>query len=55
MIEKINELKPDIIKLWAKMDVFEDRLGFIDKKLEEKTKIIYSLVEYQKENSWSKI
>lgn len=44
-----------MIKLWAKIDVFEDRLSFIDRKLEEKTKVIHSLVEYQKENTWSKI
>ena len=37
-----------MIKLWAKLDAFEDRLGFIDKKLEDKTKVIHGLVEYQK-------
>ena len=55
LLEKINEIKPDIIKLWAKFDTLEDRIGFTDRKIEEKTKVIQSLVEHQKENSWAKI
>lgn len=31
--EKINEIKPEIVKLWAKVDTFEDRLSFGERKL----------------------
>jgi chromosome segregation ATPase len=26
--DRINEIKPEIVKLWAKLDTMEDRLGF---------------------------
>ena len=48
-------MKPDMIKLWAKLDTMEDRIGFTDKKLEEKSKMVNSLIEFQKENSWIKM
>jgi len=42
--DKINELKPEVVKLWAKFDTLEDRLGFNEKKMDEKSKIINELV-----------
>jgi len=32
MKDKINELKPEVIRLWAKFDTLEDRLAFNEKK-----------------------
>lgn len=26
--DKINELKPEVVKLWAKFDTLDDRLAF---------------------------
>jgi len=26
--DRINEIKPEIVKLWAKLDTMEDRLSF---------------------------
>lgn len=26
--DKLNELKPEVVKLWAKVDTLEDRLSF---------------------------
>ena len=46
--DKINELKPEVIKLWAKFDTLEDRLAFNEKKMEEKSKILNDLVTLQK-------
>lgn len=36
--DRLNEIKPEIVKLWAKLDTIEDRLGFSERKTEEKLK-----------------
>lgn len=41
--DKLNEIKPEIVKLWAKLDTMEDRLGFSERKTEEKLKGINEL------------
>lgn len=46
--EKINEIKPELIKLWAKCDTLDDRIVFNERKMEEKTKIVNNLLEAQK-------
>ncbi len=46
--DKINELKPEVVKLWAKFDTLEDRLAFTEKKMDEKSKILNDLVSHQK-------
>ena len=46
--DKTSELKPEVIKLWAKFDTLEDRLAFNEKKMEEKSKILNDLVTLQK-------
>jgi hypothetical protein len=53
--DKINELKPEVVKLWAKFDTLEDRLAFNEKKWDEKSKVINDLVSHQKENNWQKM
>ena len=40
MKEKLNEIKPEVIKIWAKLDTFEDRIAYSEKKNDEKTKMI---------------
>ena len=42
--EKINELKSEMIKFWAKSDALEDKLAFTDRKMEDKGKVINNLV-----------
>lgn len=32
--EKLNEIKPEIIKLWAKCDTLDDRIVFSDRRSE---------------------
>ena len=44
-----------MIKLWAKFDTREDRIGYTDKKLEDKSKLLNNMIEFQKENSWVKM
>jgi hypothetical protein len=53
--DKINELKPEVVKLWAKFDTLDDRLAFNEKKMDEKTKVLNELVSHQKENNWQKM
>jgi len=36
--DKVNEIKPELVKLWAKIDTIEDRLSFSERKTEEKLK-----------------
>ena len=54
-LEKINEIKPELIKIWAKCDTLDDKIAFNERKIEERTKTIGSLVEIQKENNWGKL
>ena len=44
-----------MIKLWAKCDTLDDKIAFSDRRLEEKTRIINSLLDCQKENNWGKM
>lgn len=30
--DKVNEIKPELVKLWAKIDTIEDRLSFSERK-----------------------
>lgn len=53
--DRINEIKPEIVKLWAKLDTMEDRLGFSQRKTEEKLKAINELATIVKENNVSKL
>lgn len=53
--EKINELKSEMIKFWAKSDGLEDKIAFTERKMEEKGKVINNLVELQKENHWVRL
>lgn len=46
--DKINEIKPEVVKLWAKFDTLEDRLAFNEKKMDEKSKMVNDLVSHQK-------
>ena len=55
LLEKINEIKPELIKIWAKSDTLDDKISFVERKLDEKTKTLSSLVEVQKENNWGKM
>ena len=47
-LEKINQIKPELIKIWAKCDTLDDKIAFNERKIEERTKTIGSLVEIQK-------
>jgi hypothetical protein len=38
--DRVNEIKPELVKLWAKIDTIEDRLSFSERKTEEKLKIV---------------
>jgi hypothetical protein len=38
MKDKINEIKPELVKLWAKVDTIEDRLSFSERKTEDRLK-----------------
>lgn len=53
--DKLNEIKPEIVKLWAKLDTMEDRLGFSERKTEEKLKGINELATLVKENNVSRL
>ena len=30
--DRVNEIKPELVKLWAKIDTIEDRLSFSERK-----------------------
>ena len=49
--EKINQIKPQLIKIWAKCDALDDRITFNQRKIQDKAKILNSLLETQKQNS----
>jgi len=53
--DKLNEIKPEIIKLWAKMDTIDDRLSFSERKLEEKMKGFNELATMIKDNNPTRI
>jgi hypothetical protein len=53
--DKVNEIKPELVKLWAKIDTIEDRLSFSERKTEEKLKGINELASLVKENSLSRL
>ncbi len=53
--DKLNELKPEVVKLWAKADTLEDRLSFNEKKLEEKLRVVAELSSALKENNISRL
>lgn len=53
--DKINEIKPEVVKLWAKLDTLEDRMGFNERKLEEKMRNINELTNVIKENNVSRL
>lgn len=49
--EKINQIKPQLIKIWAKCDALDDRITFNQRKIQDKAKILNSLLETQKQNN----
>lgn len=53
--DRLNEIKPEIVKLWAKLDTMEDRLSFSERKTDEKLKGINELATLVKENNVSKL
>jgi chromosome segregation ATPase len=53
--DKLNELKPEVVKLWAKADTLEDRLAFNERKLEEKMRVVSDLANVLKENNISRL
>lgn len=54
-MDKINEMKPELIKIWAKCDTLDDKIAFNERKLEDRTKTLSSLVDAQKENNVGKL
>ena len=42
--EKINQIKPQLIKIWAKCDALDDRITFNQRKIQDKAKILNSLL-----------
>lgn len=53
--QKINEIKPELIKIWTKCDTLDDRIVFNQKKMEEKNKVLSNLLETHKENGVGKV
>lgn len=53
--DKVNELKPEMVKLWAKVDTIEDRLSFNERKMEERLKVVNELSAAIKENNSSRL
>lgn len=46
--DKINEIKPEMVKIWAKIDTIEDRITFSERKVEEKLKGVNELANLVK-------
>ena len=53
--EKIDELKPEMVKLWAKCDTLDDRIVFVERKSEERNRLLNGVLETQRENNWTKM
>jgi hypothetical protein len=53
--DKINEIKPEVVKLWAKADTLEDRISFNERKVEEKLRVVADLANVLKENNISRL
>ena len=55
LIEKIYQMKPQLIKIWAKCDSLDDKTTYAEKRIEEQGKNIQALLDIQKESHFSKI
>lgn len=55
LMERINQIKPELIKIWAKCDSIEDKSIHMERKVEEQGKTLQQLIEVQKESHFSKM
>lgn len=44
-----------MVKLWAKCDTLDDRIVFVERKSEERNKLLNGVLETQRENNWIKM
>jgi hypothetical protein len=42
--ERINEIKPELIKLWSKCDTLDDRIVFNERRAEDRAKVLNGLL-----------
>jgi hypothetical protein len=53
--DRLNEIRPELVKIWAKMDTIEDKVAFNERKLEDKLRIVSELSAALRDNSTTRL
>ena len=48
-------MRPELIKIWGKIDAIDEKALYMDKKVEEKNKQISYVMDQLKESNFSKL